>query len=365
MIPITRVDITAEIEDEVLGVLRSGMIAQGPKVAELEQTFAEFIGAKHVVAVNNGTTALIAALQILDLKPGDEVITSPFTFVATLNSILQAGATARFADISSSDFNIQAESVSQLLNNKTKVLMPVHLYGQTADMDSLMPLVEDHQLTLVEDAAQSHGAAQNEEAAGTWGIGCFSLYATKNLTSGEGGLISTNDDVIADKLRLLRNQGMRHRYQYEMAGNNYRMTDVQAAICLPQLRRYAEVLDRRRQNASFLSQELSSVEWITVPSTQPGRSHVWHQFTVLVSDDAPVTRDELIEHLKAKGVGSGVYYPKLVHDYVCYDSHPLVKKDVTPVAAEVVSKCLSVPVHPGLSEEDLRVIVDAISDAKK
>jgi dTDP-4-amino-4,6-dideoxygalactose transaminase len=365
MISISKVDLGPEVENEVLEVLRSGIIAQGPKVAQLEAEFAAMIGARHVVAVNNGTTALIAALEVLDLKPGDEVITSPFTFVATLNAILQAGATARFADISRTDFNVRADSVSRLVNDRTKVLMPVHLYGQTADMDALTPIVANHNLRLVEDAAQSHGATQNKKSAGTWGIGCFSLYATKNLTSGEGGLISTDDDVVADRLRLLRNQGMRQRYQYEMSGNNYRMTDVQAAICLPQLRRYSSVVERRRRNAEMLNNELSSVPWLSVPTPQPNRDHVWHQYTVLVDEDAPVKRDELIEHLAAKGVGSGVYYPKLVHDYQCYVSDSRVVVDPTPEAASVVAHCLSLPVHQGLTADDIFTIAQAIKGAKK
>ena len=365
MISISQVDLGPEVENEVLGVLRSGMIAQGPKVAELEAAFAAMIGARHVVAVNNGTTALIAALEALDLQPGDEVITSPFTFVATLNAIIQAGATARFADISYDDFNVRAESVEQLVNPRTKVLMPVHLYGQTADMDALLPIVHNNGLHLVEDAAQSHGATQNNKFAGTWGIGCFSLYATKNLTSGEGGLISTNDDSIADRLRLLRNQGMRQRYQYEMSGNNYRMTDVQAAICLPQLRRYSGVLERRRRNAEILNHELSTIPWVTVPRALPNRSHVWHQYTILVGDDAPVTRDQLIDHLSSQGIGSGVYYPKLVHDYACYASDPRVVVDSTPVAKSVVARCLSLPVHQGLTTDDITTIVTAIKGAKK
>lgn len=365
MLSISQVDLGPEVEKEVIDVLRSGMIAQGPKVAELEHAFAAMIGVEHVVAVNNGTTALIAALEALDLQPGDEVITSPFTFVATLNAIIQAGAVARFADISHDDFNVRSESVAELVNPRTKVLLPVHLYGQTADMDALIPIVESNGLHLVEDAAQSHGAAQNGKFAGTWGTGCFSLYATKNLTAGEGGLISTNDHVIADRLRLLRNQGMRLRYQYEISGNNYRMTDVQAAICLPQLRRYSSVLERRRRNAEMLNNELADIPWITVPKTGQGRSHVWHQYTILVCDDAPITRDQLITHLSAHGVGSGVYYPKLVHDYKCYESDPHVVVDPTPIAQSVVGRCLSLPVHQGLTTDDIMTIVTAIKAATK
>ena len=230
VIPITVVRLGDEVEDLVLGVLRSGMIAQGPLVQRLEDEFAAMIGVEHVVAVNNGTTALIAALNVLDLQPGDEVVTSPFTFVATLNAIIEAGATARFADIGDGDFNMAPEATEAAITDRTKVLMPVHLYGQCADMDRLAPLADRNGLVVVEDAAQAHGAAIGDRVAGSWGIGCFSLYATKNLTTGEGGLISTGDASLADRLRVLRNQGMRQRYVYEMAGNNYRMTDLQAAL---------------------------------------------------------------------------------------------------------------------------------------
>jgi perosamine synthetase len=364
MIQISQVQLGEEVEREVLAVLRSGMIAQGPKVAELEADFARLVGVRHTVAVNNGTTALIAALQVLDLKPGDEVVTSPFTFVATLNAIIQAGATARFADISEDDFNLDPGSVEAVVGERTKVLMPVHLYGQTADMKLLSPLVEKHGLRLVEDAAQAHGATLGGKHAGSWGIGCFSLYATKNLTTGEGGLITTDDDDVADRLRILRNQGMRQRYQYEISGNNYRMTDVQAAICLPQLRSYSEIVRRRRENAAFLTEHLSQLGWIRTPKQINGREHVWHQYTVLINADAPITRDELITHLASRGVGSGIYYPRLVHDYDCFSSDPQVVADPTPVAKRVVSSCLSIPVHQGLTADDLRTIIDAFAEIR-
>jgi perosamine synthetase len=237
-IPISTVRLGAEVEELVLGVLRSGMIAQGPLVKRLEEEFAELTGVDHVVAVNNGTTALIAALDVLDLQPGDDVITSPFTFVATLNAIIESGATARFADIDAADFNIDPSAVAAAVGPRTKVVLPVHLYGQCADMARLAGIASAAGLSVVEDAAQAHGARIGDKAAGSWGIGCFSLYATKNLTTAEGGLISTNNAALADRLRVLRNQGMRQRYVYEMAGNNYRLTDLQAALCLPQLADY-------------------------------------------------------------------------------------------------------------------------------
>lgn len=362
-IPVSVVRLGPEVEEAVLAVLRSGIIAQGPVVKRLEDEFAALIGVEHVVAVNNGTTALIAALEVLDLQPGDEVVTSPFTFVATLNAILQAGATARFADISAEDFNVDPSKVKEVVGDRTRVLLPVHLYGQCADMDSLAPMAEAHGLRLVEDAAQAHGARMGDRSAGSWGIGCFSLYATKNLTTGEGGLISTNDAEVADRLRLLRNQGMRERYRYEMAGNNYRLTDLQAALCVPQLQGYADLVARRRANAAALRQGLADVEGLTLPQELPGREHVWHQFTVLADEGARVTRDELATALTAAGIGNGIYYPRTVFDYDCYRDHPQVTIEPVPVATAVAQRCLSLPVHHLLTEADLDRIVSAVRAA--
>jgi dTDP-4-amino-4,6-dideoxygalactose transaminase len=314
-----------------------------------------------VVAVNNGTTALIAALQLLDLEPGDEVITSPFTFVATLNAIIESGATVRFADISSDDFNIDPAHVTDVVNERTKVLLPVHLYGQCADMGRLADIASTANLFVVEDAAQAHGARIADRSAGSWGLGCFSLYATKNLTSAEGGLISTSDESLADRLRILRNQGMRQRYAYVMAGNNYRLTDLQAAVCLPQLSGYSDQVAIRQENARRLNEGLGGLGGIRVPETLPERHHVWHQYTILVGDDARLNRDGLAEALTNAGIGCGVYYPRTVFDYDCYRDHPQVTPVDVPVASDVARRCLSLPVHPGLSEGDLDRIVTTMS----
>ena len=360
-IPISTVRLGPEVEAMVLEVLRSGLIAQGPIVKRLEDGFAELTGVKHVVAVNNGTTALIAAVNVLDLQPGDEVITSPFTFVATLNAIIAAGATACFADIGAADFNMDSQAMAAAITPRTKVLLPVHLYGQCADMESISGVASDHELHLIEDAAQAHGAQVGDRVAGSWGIGCFSLYATKNITSAEGGLISTNDDAIADRLRVLRNQGMRQRYQYEMAGNNYRLTDLQAAVCVPQLSTYEANVAARQRNASVLTEGLSAVPGVVPPAALPGRHHVWHQYTILIEDGARLARDEVIDGLVAAGIGCGIYYPKLVFDYDCYREHPQVVAGSFPVASDVVRRCLSLPVHQYLTDSDLDRIVSTVS----
>jgi perosamine synthetase len=360
MIPITVVDVR-DSEPLVLEVLRSGSIAQGPMVARLEREFAEAIGVKHCVAVNNGTTALVAALEVCDLSPGDEVITSPFTFVATLNAALEAGATVRFADINETDFCINASTIEPLITNQTKVVMPVHLYGQSADMAGINELVSDHSLMLVEDAAQAHGATYNGQSVGTFGLGCFSLYATKNLTSGEGGLITTNDDLLADRLRILRNQGMRERYKYEVIGHNYRLTDIHAAIAVPQVAKMFTIAETRKQNALFLNSALSGVEALQLPVEIEGRSHVWHQYTIVLNDKARISRDEFIVKMSEAGVSCGAYYPKLAFDYDCFKDNERVVIGDVPVATHISNNCVSLPVHQYLTNSELHLIVDAVA----
>lgn len=360
MIPITTVRFGEAEERRVLDVIRSGIIAQGPVVAEFEARFAALHDARHAIAVNNGTTALVAALQVLDLEPGDEVITSPFTFVATVNAILQAGATVRFADINDTDFALDPASVERLINDRTRVIMPVHLYGQMADMEPIERLAAAHGLRVVEDSAQSHGARYRGRAAGSYGMGTFSFYATKNITTAEGGMITTDDDDIAARLRILRNQGMRARYEYVMAGNNYRLTDLHAALALPQLERYSETVAQRRRNAAALTDGLQNVRGIVTPATFADRDHVWHQYTIRVTSESAVTRDAFVGALAERGVGSGIYYPGLIIDAEAYQGRPDVIADATPVAARVASEVLSLPVHTELSEEDITTIVEAV-----
>lgn len=361
MIPITVVDV-ADAEPLVTEVLRSGVIAQGPMVKRFEDMFATVAGVDHAVAVNSGTTALVAAIQVLDLQPGDEVVTSPFTFVATLNAILEAGATARFADIRADDFCLDADAVAAAIGPRTKVLMPVHLYGQTADMGKLMPLATQHGLSVVEDAAQAIGATFDGNPAGSYGLGCFSLYATKNVTTAEGGVITTSSAELADRLRVMRNQGMRARYQYEMAGHNYRMTDLHAAVGIPQMEKLTAITERRQHNAEALTKGLDGIRGLVVPQILSGRTHVWHQYTVQVTDEAAVTRDELSARLTEKGIGNGIYYPKVVFDYDCYRDHPGVIASDVPVASRIAQQALSLPVHPKLTPAEVETVVEAVRE---
>jgi dTDP-4-amino-4,6-dideoxygalactose transaminase len=361
MIPITVVEFGEDAERLVLEVLRSGNVAQGPLVKLFEDRFAEMVGVRHAIALNNGTTSLVAALQVLDIEPGEEVITSPFTFVATLNAILASGATARFADISEQDFNITAESIADAVTDRTRVIMPVHLYGQIADMDAITALAAQRNVAIVEDSAQSHGSTLNGRHAGSFGLGSFSFYATKNITTGEGGMVTTDDDRLADRLRVLRNQGMRARYQYEVAGHNWRMTDLQAAVGIPQLDTYDSVVAARQSNAAYLSTGLSDVRGIVTPRQMEGRRHVWHQYTLRVTPESGLSRDELVAKLSEIGIGAGVYYPKLVFDYPTYRDRDDVVEGEFPIAERVVGEVVSLPVHPHLLREDLDRIIAGVA----
>jgi perosamine synthetase len=361
-IPISAVAVGPDEEALVLEVLRSGRLAQGPKVEELERRFAAAHDVEHAVAVNNGTTALVAALQALGVGPGDEVVTSPFTFVATLNAILESGATARFADVTD-DFCLDAACAQALVGEQTRVLLPVHLYGLPADMPRFEVLARERGLALVEDAAQAHGARVAGRAVGSSGVGCFSFYATKNVMCGEGGMVTTRDADVADRLRLLRNHGMRAPYRYELPGHNYRLTDLQAAIALPQLRRLGTINDARRANAVHLTEGLRAVPGLRLPSVPAGREHVFHQYTVRVTADEALDRDGLVAALADHGIRAGVYYPGLVHDHPCYRDHPRVVADRTPVAAQMAAEVVSLPVHPQLGRADLDRIVEVVTEA--
>lgn len=363
-IGVSKVIIGEEEERGVLEVLRSGMLAQGERVAALEEAFAAAHQVTHAVAVSNGTIALTAALRALGVGPGDEVITSPFSFNATLNAILEVGATARFADVRD-DFTVDPEAMAALVNGRTAALMPVHLYGLPADMTAITALARRHGLAIVEDAAQAHGAVCEGRSVGSFGIGTFSLYGTKNITCGEGGLITTDDDDVATALRLLRNQGMRARYDYEMPGYNWRLTDLQAAVALPQIRRLKEITAARNANAARLTAGLADVAGLALPAIPAGRGHVWHQYTVRVTAAAPVGRDEFCARLGRAGVGHGVYYPKLMHDYPCYAANPQVIVADTPNARAMTAQVASLPVHPGLDEAALATIVAATREAMR
>jgi perosamine synthetase len=352
-IPISRPYIGEEEKRAVLEVLDSGILAMGPRVAALESAVAQLVGVHHAVATSSGTTALHLALLAHGVGPGDEVLTSPFTFVASVNAILFCGAKPVFADIDPDTFNIDPDRVEAALTPRTKVLMPVHLYGQPADMSRIAAIAKHRNLTIVEDAAQAIGARYMGKHVGGFGTACFSLYATKNVMSAEGGIVTTDDDDVADQMRLLRNHGMRKRYHYESLGFNFRMTDVHAAIALAQLGRMAQTTERRRENAKRLT---SGLRGVSTPIVCPGAEHVWHQYTVRVPGGR---RDEYAQRLGEQGIGTGIFYPLGVHRFphvaaAAGEGHFAI----TDKAADEV---LSLPVHPLVENEDVDRIIEAVN----
>jgi perosamine synthetase len=346
----------------VLEVLRSGRLVQGPMVEAFEEAVCRTVGIRHAVAVNNGTSALIAALLAHGIGPKDEVITTPFTFVGTLNAILLVGATPRFVDIGE-DFNLDVVHLDAAIGPATRAVLPVHLYGYPADMREIEAAAAAHDVVIIEDAAQALGASCGERPVGSFGTGCFSFYATKNVTTGEGGVITTDDDGIAGAVRLLRNQGQRSRYEYERPGFNFRMTELQAALGVAQMSRLPEIVEARRANARILSAGLADIEGLVVPAEGPERRHVFHQFTVRVTSRARRTRDELLGHLRTRGIDCGVYYPRPVFDYGCFRNDPRVGSPTMPRADRISREVLSLPVHPKLGDADLTCIVEAVREA--
>ena len=361
-IPLAKVVVGADEEAAVLAVLRSGLLAGGERVAELERTFARLHEAAHVIAVSNGSVALVAALRAHQIGPGDEVITSPLTFVATLNAILEVGATARFADVTD-DLTLDPAALEALITPRTRAVLPVHLYGLPAAMGEITAVARAHGLAVIEDAAQAHGARVGGAPVGSGATAIFSLYGTKNITCGEGGLITTDDDEIAARLRLLRNHGMRARYDYAMPGSNFRLTDLQAAVACVQLGRLPAIQADRSRNATLLSAGLAGLRGLVLPPAPAGRLHAWHQYTVQVTPEARLDRDQLAKCLDAAGIDSMAYYPKLVHDYPCYQGHPQVADDQTPRAAAAAQQVLSLPVHPALTGADVSRIVSCVRES--
>ena len=355
MIYMAKPQIGEEEKQAVMEVLDSGIIAQGPRVKAFEEAFAQMCGTKFAIATTSGTTALHLALLAHGIKPGDEVITSAFTFIASANSILFVGAKPVFVDIDPDTFNLNPDLVEAAITPRTKAILPVHLYGLACDMDPIMRLAEKHGLAVIEDACQSHGADYKGGKVGSFGTGTFSLYPTKNITSGEGGMITTNDPVIDEKCRVLRQHGMRKRYYHDELGYNFRMTDVHAAIGLAQLKKLDKFNAARSANAKFLSENLKGVQ---VPVVPEGRTHVYHQYTVRVPGGK---RDALRTYLQEHGVGSEVYYPVPIHQQTFY-VNDLGYNDSLPATEFATTEVLSLPVHAGLTPSDLETIVSAAND---
>lgn len=353
-ISISKPHLTDAEKKAVTDVIESGHLAQGPRTAEFEAGFASLIKVKHAIAVSNGTCALHLALLAEGVGPGDEVITTPFTFMATVSAILFTGAKPVFVDIRPDDCNIDPNLIEAAITPRTKAILPVHLYGQLCDMQPILGIAKKYGLKVIEDACQSVLASEQGNFAGGFGTGAFSFYATKNLTTGEGGMVTTNDDAIAEKCRLLRSHGMKQRYYHDILGYNYRMTDMQAAIGLVQLTKIEELTRKRRDNAAYLNQHIHSA---VTPKAHSESGHVWHQYTVRFSGQAE--RDAAVKKLGEAGIDSGIYYPVPVHKQKNVEG--FIDETHCPAADVAAQQVLSLPVHPLLSSDDLERISQEVN----
>jgi dTDP-4-amino-4,6-dideoxygalactose transaminase len=356
MIPIAKPLLGKEEIDAVKEVIESGIIASGPKTVEFEKRFADFVDTKYAIATTSGTTALHLALISMGIKKGDEVIVPSFSFIATANTVLFCDAKPVFCDTDLKSFNINHEKIERLISEKTKAIMPVHLYGQPAGMSPIQEIADKHGIKIIGDAAQAHGSEYNGKKVGSFGsVECFSFYPTKNMTTGEGGILTTNSSEIAEKAYSIRNHGRQKTkwgYEHGILGYNYRMTDLAAAIGLVQLKHLPEFNKKRIENARFLNDNLKNVE---IPNVIQNVKHVYHQYTIKCKK-----RKSFIENLKKNEIGFGVYYPKPLHYYghLKEFGHSDLKN-----SENCSESVLSLPVHPALEKQDLEEIVKVVNNS--
>ncbi len=363
MIPIAKPNFGEEEKRAVLEVLESGILAQGPRVKAFEQAFAAYVGRKHGVAVVNGTAALHVAMLGLGIGKGHEVLVPPLTFFACAATVIHCGARVRFADVEESTYNLDPAKAMRAVTSKTRAVMPVHLFGQTATMGPIRELAAERNLLVIEDACQAHGAEYGGKRAGNLGdIACFSFYPTKNMTTTEGGMIVTDDDVVAERCRMLRDQGQSAKYVHDVLGFNLRMTEVCAAIGLVQLRRLDEFVRRRRETAKFLSEHFQDLKGLVPPVEGPDRVHAFYQYVVRITPRFPRSRDDFVKFLNDQGVGSRPSYPMPLYAQKALAGQ---KHRRCRIAERVIPQLLELPVHPLVSDEDRERIAAAVDDGAR
>ena len=357
MIPLAAPPIGDREKARVLDTLDTGQLADGPEVRAFEEEFASSIGANGAVAVSNGTAALHAACEALGLGEGDVVITTPFSFVASANAPRLCGATPVFADIDPETYNLDPDAVRTViddLDGDVDAILAVHLYGLSADLDELTEIADEYDCFLIEDCAQAHGATHEGRHVGTIGdVGCFSFYPTKNVTTGEGGMIVADDPDVRDRAARFVNHGRVDTYEHAEVGHNLRMTSVSAAIGRVQLDRLSDLIAARRANARSLTRGLEDVPGVVTPTEPDGRRHAYNQYTIRHPD-----RDGLIDHLAEREIGAGVYYPCPIHEQPAYESWT----DEAPISERASGEVVSLPVHPELDDEDVQTVIEAVTE---
>lgn len=355
-IPIAHPMIGAQDVRVTSAVLRSRMLAQGEITAEFERKFAHYVGVNEAVALCNGTAALDVALKAAGITDGDEVATTAFSFIASANAILYQRATPVFVDVKRDTFNIDPDDLCAKISKKTKAIIGVHLFGQPFDVAAIQEICEDNHLSLIEDCAQAHGAEYKGKKVGGFGVGCFSFYPTKNMTTGEGGMLTTDDADVAGVVRLLRDHGQSDKYCHTVLGYNYRMTDVEAAMGIAQLGKLDSMNAKRIGNARYLNRHLD-LDGVQLPRPASGTKHVYSQYVVALRRDK-IDREQFASYLGANGIGSVIHYPLPIYQQPLYRSLGYSKEAAgCPVAEEAARSVLSLPVHPALTRDELSYIV--------
>lgn len=357
--------IKPEVDAAMMEVIENAAFIKGPAVKKFQKHLEEYLKVKHVIPCGNGTDALQLALMALDLQPGDEVITTSFTFIATAEVIALLKLTPVLVDVFPDTYNIDPEAVERAVTPKTKAIIPVHLFGQSANIHAILEIAEKHNLYIVEDTAQAIGAdftcseSGKTRKTGTFGhIGCTSFFPSKNLGAyGDGGAAFTNDDALAEKLRVLANHGMKVRYYHDMVGINSRLDTIQAAILNIKLRHLDEYAEARRQAADYYNHAFETTDKIKTPVTAPFTTHVFHQYTMVLNDS--IDRTALQKHLSDNGVASAVYYPVPLHLQKAY-RNPRYKKGDFPVTEHLSNHVLSLPIHTEMNEDILKEISDRV-----
>jgi perosamine synthetase len=362
-IPVAKVVLSDDEIKAAEEVLRSGMLRQGRKVEEFERMFAEKVGARFAIAVSSGTAALHIA-YLATLEKGAEVLVPAFTHISTASMVCFTGCKPIFCDIDPRTFTIDVEDAKEKITSNTSAIVPVHLFGNACDIDELVEIAEDHKLKIIWDAAQAHGTEYKGRDVGSFDdIVCYSFYPTKNITTCEGGMITTNDAELNRKCRLLREHGQERKYYHTMLGLNYRMTDVEAAIGIEQLKKLDMFIERRIRNAEFLTKHLSKIDGIETPYVKQGVKHTYNQYSILVDPEKlGMSRDELATALREKGIGTAIHYPIPLHLQPVFKEMLGTKEGDLPVSEEISRRILSLPVHPHLDIENLNKISEIFSN---
>lgn len=368
MIPINQPSIGKEEIDAVTEVLRSGILTEksgrGPRVLQFEKEFAKFIGAKHAIAVSSGTAALHSSLLASGIQSGDEVVVPSFTFSATAGAVALAGGKLAFADIDADTYCITAESIEAVLTRGTKAIIPVHMYGLCTDMDPIIELAHNRGIVVIEDAAQAHGAEYNGRKVGSLGdMTCFSFYPGKNMTTGEGGMITTNDDDLAEQLKRIRTHGEERPYWVARQGHNYRMPEIAAAIGAVQLKKLPGFLQERRNHAEFMSEKLGVLGKLVMPREPTGRKHAWYLFTPRLRGANAGKRNKLVEKLRSKNIACSVYYESPVHMLPYYRELQSARRSALPETERACRQVFSLPVHPMMKQNELQYVAEAVKRA--